>query len=124
MKEASANLVMSFNDCITRRDLGGLSKLMTDDHAFIDPANSTIAGKPRCVEAWRGFFAAFPDYRNHFERVLLAGSDVVIIGHSVCSDARLAGPALWTAKLEGELIAEWRVYEDTDTNRALLGLKD
>lgn len=122
MKEPSANLVMSFNDCITRRDLGGLSKLMTDDHVFIDSANNTISGKDQCVEAWRGFFAAFPDYRNHFERVVLAGSEAVILGHSVCSDFRLAGPALWTAKIEDKLIAEWRVYEDTGPNRALLGL--
>jgi hypothetical protein len=29
------------------------------------------------VQAWRGFFAAFPDYRNHFEQVLLSDSEVV-----------------------------------------------
>ena len=124
MKSRSASIVMSFNDCISRRDLGGLSNLMTDDHVFIDSGNNTIAGKERCVEAWRAFFATFPDYRNHFERVLSVDSEAVIVGHSVCSDVRLAGPALWTAKMKGELIAEWRVYEDTSANRALLGLED
>jgi ketosteroid isomerase-like protein len=101
---------MSFNDCITRRDIGGLSRLMSDDHVFIDSADNIVSGKTRCVEAWQGFFAAFPDYRNHFARVLLAGDKVVMIGHSVCSDTRLAGPALWTAKVEGDLVSEWRVY--------------
>ena len=120
----SADIVMSFNECINRRDLGGLSRLMTDDHVFIDSANNTISGKEPCVEAWRGFFAAFPDYRNHFKYVVLSGRKAVIVGCSVCSGARLAGPALWTAKVEGQLIAEWRVYEDTSANRALLGLKD
>ena len=124
MNESSANVVVSFNDCINRRDLVGLSKLMTADHVFIDSANNRISGKERCVEAWRGFFAAFPDYRNRFERVLLTSSEAVIVGHSVCSDFRLAGPALWTAKIDGQRVAQWRVYQDTNANRALLRLKD
>ena len=97
---------------------------MTADHVFIDSANNTISGKERCVEAWRGFFAAFPDYRNCFERVVLTSSEAVIVGHSVCSDARLAGSALWTAKIDGQRVAQWRVHQDTSANRALLGLKD
>jgi hypothetical protein len=117
MEAPSAGIVMWFNECINRRDLGGLS-------GFIDSANNTISGKERCVEAWRGFFAAFPDYRNHFEHVVLSGSKAVIVGCSVCSDARLTGPALWFAKIEGQLIAEWHVYEDTSASRVLLGLKD
>jgi ketosteroid isomerase-like protein len=117
-------VVMLFNDCINRGDLAGLSDLMTDDHVFIDSANNAISGKTRCVEAWRGFLAAFPDYRNQFERVRPLDGKAIIVGHSVCSDARLAGPAMWTAKVDGQLIAEWRVYEDTSANRALLGLND
>lgn len=124
MNQTSADIVVAFSGCITRRDIGGLSKLMTEDHVFIDSANNTISGKARCVEAWTGFFAVFLDYRNHFEHVLLLGEGVVIVGHSACSDMRLAGPALWTAKVEGDLIAEWRVYEDTAANRTHLGIAD
>jgi hypothetical protein len=51
MEGHSAGIVMSCNECINRRDLGGLSRLMTDDHVFIDSGNSTISGKERCVEA-------------------------------------------------------------------------
>ena len=82
MKSRAADVVMSFNECISRRDLGGLSNLMTDDHVFIDSGDNTIAGKERCVEAWRAFFATFPDYRNHFVRVLSAASEAVILGRS------------------------------------------
>jgi ketosteroid isomerase-like protein len=124
MKELVEKVVMAFNDCISRRDLAGLSNMMTDDHVFIDSANHTVSGKEQCIKAWRGFFAAFPDYRNDFERVAVVGREAIIAGHSVCSDARLAGPALWTAKVDGQLIAQWRVYEDTGANRVLLGLKD
>ena len=120
IRPSAASVVASFNDCIARRDFDGLSRLMTDDHVFIDAANKMVSGKARCVEAWRGFFRAFPDYRNHFERVTTTSVDAVIIGHSTCSDARLAGPALWTVKIAGEQVAEWRVYADTGANRALL----
>ena len=123
-RAAAHSIVSSFNDCISRSDIDGLSKLMTGDHVFIDTAGNTISGKERCVVAWTSFFAAFPDYRNTFEQVLWSGDKAAIVGRSICSDARLAGPALWTARIEGTLIAEWRVYEDTRANRTLLGLAE
>jgi ketosteroid isomerase-like protein len=119
-KAAGSSAISLFNDCISRRDLDGLSKLMTEDHVFVDAANNVVSGKERCLSAWRGFFAAFPDYRNVFQRVSVDGAEAVIVGYSTCSDSRLAGPALWTARIEGARIAEWRVYEDTPENRAVL----
>ena len=58
----------AFNEAINTRDLDRLAGLMTDDHTFVDSAGGTVAGKPACVEAWRGFFEAFPDYRNASRR--------------------------------------------------------
>jgi len=125
MRDAAAkSIVTSFNDCIGRRDITGLSSLMTDDHVFIDTANNSISGKNCCLAVWKTFFAAFPDYCNIFQQVLIVGDHAVIVGHSVCADRRLVGPALWTAKLSGTLVAECRVYEDTTANRALLGVAE
>jgi len=125
MTQPSADIVVaSFNDCISRRDIDDLSRLMTDDHVFIDSGNATVSGKVQCVEAWKKFFRAFPDYRNHFEQVRTTNASAVIIGHSTCSDRRLSGPALWTAKMVGGQVAEWRVYEDTHANRKLLAIAD
>jgi ketosteroid isomerase-like protein len=114
------NIVLQFNECINRRDLQGLAILMTDDHTFIDKANQAVQGKEHVVAAWQGFFALFPDYQNIFERVESRNSLVAISGHSTCSEKLLDGPALWTAKLKDEKVAEWRVYEDTPENRTLL----
>ena len=122
MDQPPEGIALAFNDCINRRDIACLGALMTDHHAFIDSAGNKVRGKARCVEAWRGFFAAFPDYRNHFERVFTIGEKVVVIGHSSCSDQRLAGAALWTATIEKARVAEWRVYENTDENRKRLGI--
>ena len=98
--------------------------MMTDDHTFIDAANRQVVGKVDCIRAWQGFFAAFSDYQNHFEHVSVNGELVVIMGRSLCSDARLDGPARWSAKVREEHVSEWRVFEDTVSNRKLLGLPD
>jgi len=111
-----------FNDSINRRDVEGLARLMSDDHRFVDAEANSVAGKSACLDAWRGFFDAFPDYRNTFTS-LTANDDVVtIVGYSECAEPSLAGPALWTATITGETVTEWRVYTDTPENRARLGV--
>lgn len=123
MDEPDASiLVSSFNDCINAQDIEGLSRWMTDDHVFIDKAGSAVSGKSACLRAWRSFFAAFPDYRNTFDRMQASGDAVIIAGSSSCSDPRLAGRALWTARIHGMRISEWRVFEDTRGNRERLGV--
>jgi ketosteroid isomerase-like protein len=115
-------LTVAFNEHINNRNLDGLAILMTDDHAFIDTAGHAIRGKSACLDAWRGFFKSFPDYRNIFDRLVVEDTTVVVVGRSSCSDVRLDGPALWVATASDDKLAEWRVYEDTPTNRCTLGI--
>ena len=116
--------VSRFNGFINTRDIKGLSAMMTDDHTFIDGANQRVVGKEECILAWQGFFAAFPDYQNHFEHISADEELVAIMGRSSCSDRRLDGPALWSATVRNEQISEWRVFEDTGSNRKSLGLPE
>jgi ketosteroid isomerase-like protein len=115
-------LTVKFNDHINNRDLDGLAALMSDDHTFIDKASHAIRGKLKCLEAWRGFFMSFPDYRNVFDSLAVEDNRVVVVGRSSCSDIRLDGPALWAARASDDKLAEWRVYEDTPANRSTLGI--
>lgn len=117
-----STVAVAFNDRINARDLDGLASLMAPDHAFIDKAGVRIAGKPACLEAWRKFFEAFPDYRNEVYSAIAATNCVILIGRSTCSDRRLAGPALWTAKVAGALVTEWRVRDDAPAERRAIGL--
>jgi hypothetical protein len=65
----------------------------------------------------------FPSYRNDFTTVEALGDIVVMTGHSICSEhSALEGPAVWTARVVGDLVAEWRVHEDFTTVRATLRL--
>jgi ketosteroid isomerase-like protein len=116
-------VVLEFNQCINNQDIEGLAKLMTDDHTFIDSSDEVHTGKELMVAGWTDFFNKLPDYRNHFSVVESRGDLVLVLGHSTCSYEPLHGPALWTAKVEGNLVQEWRVYLDTEENRKELGLR-
>jgi ketosteroid isomerase-like protein len=104
--------VMAFNDAINAADLARLEGLMTEDHRFVDPAGSEVHGRAACVDAWRGFLSAFPDYRNVFEEVReVAPGEVEVEGRSVCSDPRLDGWARWSATVVGGRVQRWHVGE-------------
>lgn len=115
-------VALRFNERINTRDLVGLCALMTEDHVFIDSAEQRLEGRERAQEAWRGFFEAFTDYRNVFHVVLRKDDRVLIEGRSSCSVPALDGPALWSARIRGDRVAEWRVFDDTAQARAHLGL--
>ncbi len=103
--------VLAFNDAINARDLDALTALMTDDHRFVDSEAATVDGKTACVEAWRGFFAAFPDYRNVFDGARSIEPGVVdVTGRSECSVPALHGPARWRAVVRDGHIAVWQVF--------------
>ena len=116
-------VVLQFNECINNRDLQGLFNLMTEDHVFIDSNDDIQRGRELVIKGWRDFFSQFSDYRNQFGIVESREKHVFVIGHSTCSFKPLAGPALWTAKVEDDLVAEWRVYLDTVDNREKLNFK-
>lgn len=105
------SVVLAFNDAINRRDISSLGRLMAGNHRFIDSAGTTVTGKPACLEAWRGFFDAFPDYRNVFDSLHSPSEGVVeVLGRSECSVPALTGPARWRAGVKYGLLVEWRVF--------------
>jgi ketosteroid isomerase-like protein len=117
-----ALVVRRFNEFINQRDLDGLTGLMSEGHTFVDSTGAAVNGRPACADAWQGFFAAFPDYRNVFTEVTVTADIVVVVGHSVCSEPALAGPALWTATVHDGLISRWQVLDDTTENRRRFGV--
>jgi ketosteroid isomerase-like protein len=104
------DVVVAFNDAINAGDLAQLEALMSDDHRFVDASGGEVRGRPACLDAWRGFFAGFPDYRNVFDHVEeVASGEVVATGRSECSDPRLDGPARWSASVVDGQVRRWQV---------------
>jgi ketosteroid isomerase-like protein len=115
-------IVLQFNDHINEQDINGLASLMTDDHTFIDAEGNAINGKENCINAWRGFFNQFPDYKNTLITITSRDDSVAVTGYSTSSNALLNGPAIWIAKLRDGKLIEWRVYADTIANRQQLNI--
>ena len=114
--------VLQFNEYINKQDIKGLSSLMTDDHTFVDRAGTVDKGKKSMTKGWIEFFKSFPDYRNTFTRVESRDDLVVLVGYAYWSDESKYDPAIWTARIENDLVAEWRIYEDTEDNRVKFGI--
>ncbi|MFO7836098.1 MAG: nuclear transport factor 2 family protein [Candidatus Thorarchaeota archaeon] len=121
-KTDSKSVALEFNERVNERDLNGLAALVAKAHVFIDAAGDGVQGKDVMVEGWKEFFDHYPDYKNVFSRVIARDDIVIMVGHSQCSEAILDGSALWTARTQDGLITQWRVYEDTEENRELLGI--
>jgi len=103
-------VALKFNEKINQRDLEGLAELMTDDHTFVDSDGAITKGKDVMKEGWREFFKKYPDYQHTFTCVTIQNNVVVMVGYSTCSAERaLNGPNIWTAKIRGGRISEWRV---------------
>ncbi len=103
------SVALRFNERINQQDAEGLAEMMTDDHAFIDSDGTITKGKNVMMEGWRNFFKEYPDYRNIFTSVTVQNDVVVMVGYSVCSFKPLNGSNIWTAKVRGECVSEWRV---------------
>lgn len=115
-------IIKQFNDCINNSDITKLAELMTENHTFIDRVNTRVEGKQIMIEGWQAFFKSFPDYRNHFENLIVRDDFIVITGYATCSEPLLDGKFLWSAKIENGLVAEWKVYDDNPHNRKKLNL--
>ncbi len=75
------------------------------------------------VNGWKEFFRNYPTYKNYFKRVESIDNLVILIGYAKWSkDSLVEDHAIWTAKIENDLVAEWCIYEDTDENRKKFSL--
>ncbi len=123
MKSSDPKTVaLEFNKCINRHDVEGLSALMPADHIYIDREGRSDRSKSGMVRAWEEFFQAFPKYRNIFHRVESFNNLVIMVGYAYWDKDNRHDPAIWVAKIAGGLVAEWRIYYDTEENRKKFGV--
>lgn len=113
---------LQFNEYINSQDIQGLSNLMTEDHVFIDRKGEIHKGKDTMTKGWIDFFNSFPEYENTFLRIQSQGDLVILYGYATWQRGSDPDYAIWTARIENDLVAEWRIYENTDENRRIFNL--
>lgn len=118
----SRTVALAFNDCITRHDIEGLSALMTEDHLFVDREGRGDRSRTSMARGWEEFFLAFPKYKNTFLRVETQSDLVTMLGYAYWDEENRHDTAIWVAKIVGGLVAEWRIYRDTQENRKKFGV--
>lgn len=115
-------VVLRFNQAITDHDLAALTGLMTEDHTFIDRDGTITRTRRAMSSSWSTFFRMFPAYHNIFETVIVRHELVIMAGHAFWEEGRPREPAIWTARVVAGRVAEWRIYDDTQDVRGLLGI--
>jgi predicted SnoaL-like aldol condensation-catalyzing enzyme len=115
-------IALQFNEQINAHDIAGLAALMSADHTFIDRADQAVVGKASMLRGWTSFFAQFPHYFNTITRVESQGNLVVLHGYATWDVVDAPDYAIWTARIENDLVAEWRIYADNEENRKKFGL--
>ena len=120
--------VISFIDCINRGDLDGLGRLMAEDHRLQVLDEPPLIGRSANIEAWRGYFDAFPHYVIYPHLIVDRAFGVAVLGHTTGShldlpdDAETKITVIWHAYVAGGFLRSWAVIDDTTEARARYGL--
>jgi len=122
-------VVQEFIGHINGHNAAGLSRLMTDDHLFVDSLGNSVRGREEMRGAWIAYFYMIPDFtitiQERFERenvVALFGSarGTYSTGGDLLEHNRWEMPAAWRAVVRNGLVAEWRVYADNEPVRRIM----
>jgi len=119
----------AFVRAINSQDLGELEKLMTEGHRFVDSLGTVVEGRDKMRNGWAAYFRMVPDYTVIVEETFSDGPVVAMLGvarGTYSSDGRVRSenswqtPAALRARIEGDRVAEWRVYADNEPIRQLM----
>jgi ketosteroid isomerase-like protein len=121
-------VAIAFVDAINHTDLGRLTALVHPDHELVVLDESPLAGRAANVEAWRGYFSAFPEYVIHPRHLVADGDRVAILGTTTGSHLGLSDDeeqrlgVIWLADVRDGLVARWQLVDDTTAARQHAGL--
>lgn len=126
MSELAETVAQAFVRAINRQDVNALAELMTAEHTFIDALGNVAEGREKMRAGWTAYFRMVPDYTVAIEEVYCDGPVVVMLGvaqGTYTADGELrpenhwTAPAAFRAFIDGQQVAEWRVYCDNEPIR-------
>ncbi|MGA3034683.1 MAG: nuclear transport factor 2 family protein [Terracidiphilus sp.] len=126
MNDLSIAIAQAFVRAINRQSVDALAELMTADHRFIDSLGNQVEGREKMRAGWAGYFRMVPDYTIAIEESYCDGPVVVMLGMArgtyssdgaLKEENRWQTPTVFRAFIEGDKVAEWRVYCDNEPVR-------
>ncbi len=112
------DIALQFVAYINSQDLEGLVSLMSEDFTMTVHKGEPEIGRERMTDGFRGYFSDFPDYRIHVEKVARCGNEIALVGKStgshVPAEIEEKETVVWIARLEDDVVAEWRIFSDMD----------
>ena len=112
--EAVKSAALGFVERINAGDSEGLMKLQTEDFTLIDYEGGVYRGR----SGWHDYFEECPNYRIHVNHVITSGNGAAILGRTtgshVSPEVETRETILWIAQIRDGLVAEWRLYSDTE----------
>lgn len=119
---------ISFIDCINRTDLVKLAELIHQDHRLVMADEPPIVGRDANIEAWRGYFGAFPEYVIYPRVLVTNASRVAVLGATTGSHLNLPDEeelqldVIWIGEAHDGSLTLWRVCDDDAALRRDLGI--
>lgn len=111
-------VALRFVECINNQDIEGLVSLMTKDFIMITYEGESEIGRELLRKGFQGYFTDYPGYKIHVEKVARSGNDIAIVGKTTGShippEVEERETVILIAKIEGNLVAEWRIFSDMD----------
>ena len=122
-------VALEFVKRINTRNVDKLCELMAEDHVFIDALGEHFQGRETMRASWNGYYEWFPDYTitltDVFQQEYVIGlfgsaSGTFAVEGELHAENHWAVPAAWKAIIQGEKVAEWRVYADNEPVRKIM----
>ena len=129
MLRPPVSVARAFVDAINAHALDELTKLMSNEHRFIDSLGAMAQDREKMRNGWAAYFRMVPDYTVFVEEVFSRGPVVVRLGTArgaYAKDGQVAAknfwhtPAAWRAQIKGNKVAAWRVDADNEPMRPLM----
>jgi uncharacterized protein (TIGR02246 family) len=122
-------VAQAFAHAINLHDPEALSRLMTEDHLFVDSMGTRVQGRATIHAGWTAYFRMVPDFAVEIDEVFRCENVVVLIGRAngtYTTDGQLRAengwstPAAWRAVIRDSYVSEWRIYADNEPIRSLM----
>ncbi len=126
MSEPAETVAQAFIRAINRQNVDEITRLMTEQHRFIDGLGQVFEGRETLRRGWTKYFEMVPDYTVAIEETMCDGPIVVMLGvaegtyapnGNLKPENRWTTPTAFRAFIEDGKVAEWRVYCDNDPIR-------